>query len=256
MPCACAKCLEHSRTLGLASGLNSGPASKAAIRKAYRAAARTWHPDRHENHPRERMEAEEKFKSIQAAYTELLDHCENPVTPLFIENAGGAYSAVDPFAPTRRVDDAPAISFGGAPGCFTTSDFSPQALEIVWKHIREPDRALALVDLSRHGSPLGDLSQYILFSQHGIVVRDAQQIVSLLWYDDLGETRFVDRRKNGKLGLWQRWVENMAGAEHKYALEIRRQDGTLFFAIADQTDDSVKKVIYNFLQQKRPLPNL
>lgn len=243
MPCACAKCLEHSRTLGL----TERPDSAAALRKAFRAAAKLWHPDRYENDPDKRLEAEEKFKYIHAAYSELLEHHENPV-----ELPAPEFETVDYFTSSHSVEETPAISFGGAPGCFTALDFSPKALDIVWGHVREPDRGLALVDLSRHGSPMGNLSQYILFSLHGIFVRDAQQIVSLLWYDDLGEMRFVDRRRNGRLGLWQRFVEKMAGAEHKYALELWRSDGTLFYSIGDQADDSVKKVIYNFLQKMKP----
>ena len=249
MPCVCAKCLDHSRTLGLAES----PTSKAALRKAFHEAAKLWHPDRFENDLVRRDEAEEKFKSIQAAYSGLLDHWENPIV---LPVSDLEYEVVDDFTPHWKIEEIPPISFGGAPGCFVATDFPHQALEITWSHVREPDRALALVDLSRHGSPQGDLSQYLLLSQHGIFVRDARQIVSLLWYDDLGEMRFVDRRKNGKLGLWQRWVENVAGAEHKYTLEIYRRDGTLFYAISDQADDSVKKVIYNFLQQMKPRPNL
>ena len=55
MPCACTICLQHAKTLGLAPA----PPSKTAIHKAYRAAAKLWHPDRFENNPTKRLEAEE-----------------------------------------------------------------------------------------------------------------------------------------------------------------------------------------------------
>ncbi len=254
MPCVCAQCLEHARALGLAGQ----PESKRAIRKAFRASAKLWHPDRFENDPAKRLEAEEHFKIIQAAYSRLIEHCDHPVEPLTeeVEEARSPDPFADPFAPHRqKTADTPQISFGGAYGCYTEQDFPPHALEIAWRHVREPDRAVALIDLSGHGSAVGDLSRYMLLSLHGVFVRDAMNLVSLLWYDDLGELRFVDRRKHGRLGLWQRWLENMAGSEHKYTLEIYRHDGSLFYAIGDQADDSVKKVIYNFLQQKRPPPH-
>ncbi len=242
MPCVCAQCLQHSRTLGLTEGADS----KAAIRKAYHEAAKAWHPDLFENDPAQQLEAEEKFKAVQVAYTELLEHFDNPAEPPMEPVAG------DLFTRPARVDDEPRIDFHGAHGCYTEQDFPPQALDIIWSHVREPDRALAIVDLSRHGSPLGNLSQYILFTLHGIYVRDAHGILSLLWYGDLGELRFVDQRKQGKLPLWQRFIERISGTEQKYSLAIYRRDGTLFYAIASQADDGVKKVIYNFLQQKRP----
>lgn len=248
MPCACAQCLQYARALGLAEG----PDSKDAMRKAYHAAAKLWHPDRFQHDPAQQFEAEEKFKTIQAAYTELLEHFENPVQ-FFTEPVAPPSPAEDFFAPNHsRTNSEPNISFNGAAGCYAAPDFPPRAFDIVTRHVREPDRALALVDLSRHGSPHGDLSQYILFSTQGIYVRDAHGILSLLWYDDLGETRFVDQRKNGKLPFQLRLIEKISGTEQKYALEIRRRDGTLFYAIASQADDSVKKVIYNFLQQKKP----
>jgi curved DNA-binding protein CbpA len=246
MPCVCAQCVQHTHTLGLAEAADS----RASIRKAYHEAAKAWHPDRFENDPAQRLEAEEKFKAIQTAYSELTEHFENPAEPR-IEDAAG-----EPFAPPARVESEPQLRFGGAPGCYAEPDFSPRALEVAWSHVREPDRALALVDLSRHGSPLGDLSQYILLSRHAIYLRDAQNLLSLLWYDDLGELRFVDQRRQGKLPLWHRLIEKISGTEQKYALEIYRSDGSLFYAIASQADDSVKKVIYNFLQQKRPQEHL
>jgi hypothetical protein len=251
MPCVCPQCASHAQTLGLAEP----PASRAVLRKAFKTRAKLWHPDRFEGDPARRLEAEERFKCIQAAYTLLLEHCENPAEPLTETVAEDRVPDpfADPFAPHRRkAAETPSISFGGVPGCYTEPDFPAKALEIAWKHIREPDRAVALVDLSGHGSAVGDLSQYILFSLHGVFVRNAMNLVSLLWYDDLGELRFVDRRRHGRLGLWQRWLESLSGSEHKYSLEIRRHDGTLFYSIGDQTDDSVKKVIYNFLEQKRP----
>jgi hypothetical protein len=217
----------------------------AAMRKAFRVAAKLWHPDRFERDPDQRLQAEEHFKGIQAAFRELCEHHENPVE----------WPVEAAFAGATRLDEAVPLSFGGAPGCFAAPDFSPQAARIIAGHVSKTDSAVAIVDLSSHGSPGGDLSQYILFTLHGIFVRDALNIVSLLWYDDLGEIRFVDQRKNGKLGVWQRMVERLSGTEQKYALEIRRRDGSCFYSIASQADDSVKKVIYNFLQQKKPQPH-
>ncbi|MGA7341900.1 MAG: J domain-containing protein [Terracidiphilus sp.] len=240
MPCACEQCVEHAKTLGVAQR----PANKAAIRKAYRAAAKLWHPDRFENDPGKRQEAEEHFKQIQIAYRELFEHFENPKE----------WPVEPAFAPAAKVRDAPSISFGGAPGCFVAPDFSLLAGQIIAAHVREPDRALAIVDLSGPGAPAGQLAQYILLTCHGIFVRDAHQIVSLLWYAHLGEIKLVDKRKNGKLGLRHRIVEKLSGTEQKYSLEIDRHDGTHFFSIAGQVDDSVKKVLYNFLEQRKAQP--
>jgi hypothetical protein len=242
MPCVCAQCLQHSRTLGLAESADS----KAAIRKAYYEAAKTWHPDLFENDPEQKIVAEENFKSVQVAYTELLEHFDDPVELPMVPVAGDF--SVRP----ARVGNEPSIDFGGAHGCYTERDFPQRALEIAWSHVREPDRALALVDLSRHGSALGNLSQYILLTRQAIYVRNEHGILLLLWYDDLGELIFVDQRKQGKLPIWQRFIEKISSTEQKYSLEIYRRDGTLFYAIASQADDGVKKVIHNFLQQKRP----
>jgi hypothetical protein len=241
MPCACERCLEHAKTLGLAQR----PSSRATLRKAFKAAAKLWHPDRHEKDAEQRREAEERFKQIQIAYRELSEHLANPVDWL-VEDA---------FAPAQAAE-MPTITFHDAPGCFAAPDFSLHAQGIIARHVREPDSAVAIVDLSGHGSAAGDLSRYILFTTQGIFVRDALGMVLLLWYSDLGEVRIVDLRRNGKLGLWHRMIERLSGTEQKYALHIHRSDGTPFFSIANETDDRVKKVIYNFLQQKRPQAHL
>ncbi len=241
MPCTCARCLEHARTLGLAQR----PTSRAAIRKAFKAAAKRWHPDRFENDVEKRREAEERFKEIQSAYRELSEHHENPVEWL-VEDAFG-----ETFASTGNTDALP-IFFGDAPGCFAAPDFPRHAQRIIANHVRDLDSALAIIDLSGHGSPAGDLSQYILFTTQGIFVRDALHMVLLLWYEDLGEVRLIDRRKNGKLGWWERMIEKLSGTEQKYTLQIHRRNGSPFYSIGNETDDRVKKVIYNFLQQKRP----
>jgi hypothetical protein len=242
MPCVCPQCAEHAHTLGLAER----PPSRAVLRKAFRAAARLWHPDRFEGEPAKRLEAEEHFKLIQIAYRELTEHFDNP-----------AEWALEPAftPPTAAAAAAPPIFFGNSPGCFVTPDFSRIADRIIMAHVREPDRALAIVDLTGPGSPPGSLAQYLLFTVHGLVVRDALNLVSLLWYSDLGEIRLDDKRRNGRLGLWQAFLEHVSRTEQKYALHIFRRDGTLFHTIASQVDDSVKKVIYNFLQQNRPQPH-
>lgn len=238
MPCVCAQCEQHAAALGLAQS----PSSRAVLRKAFRATARLWHPDRFEKEPEKRREAEEQFKQIQVAYRELSEHYENP----------RQWPVEEVFNREAKTASAPAISFGGAPGCFVAPDFSPRAERIIAAHVREPDRALAMVDLSGPASPPGTLAQYILFTCHGLFVRDSLGILSLLWYSDLGEIRLVDKRRNGRLGLWPRFIERLSGTEQKYVLEIFRRDGTPFHSIASQLDDSLKEVIYKFLQQMKP----
>jgi len=257
MPCVCTTCAQHAQILGL----DQAPRSRAPLRKAFKSAAKLWHPDRYERDPSKRAEAEERFKQIQVAYRELTEHLETPVQwP--VEPAFSAYRSPEPFsaaafhanpqnAASSAAPAAPPISFGNAPGCFVAPDFSLNADCIVIEHVREPDRALAIVDLSGPASQ-GSLAQYILFTDHGVFVRDFRNILSLLWYADLGEVRLVAPYRRGLRGLWRKLLERLSGTEQKYELEIRRHDGTLFHAIANQVDDSVKKVIYNFLQQRRP----
>jgi hypothetical protein len=255
MPCVCERCARHAGTLGL----EQTPRSRAPLRKAFRAAAKLWHPDRYERDPAKRVEAEEHFKQIQVAYRELTEHYENPVAWL-IEPAFAApgYVASRYTAPGHTPPDnaatAPPISFGGAPGCFVAPDFSPIAVRIIVRHLRDAERAFAIVDLSGLASPPGSLAQFILLADDGIFIRDSRDLVSLLWYAHLGEIRLVAKPRRGLPGLWQRFLERLSGTEQKYQLEIWRRDGTLFSTIAGQVDDSIKKVIYNFLQQKRPRP--
>lgn len=237
MPCACETCAQHLRTLGLADR----PSTRAAIRKGFRAAAKLWHPDRFQNDAVQRLEAEEHFKQIQIACRELLEHFENPAV-WFVESV--AVPAAEPAAKKRR---EPAISFGGAPGCFTWPDFPLNAERIIAEHNLYPDRALAIVDLSGASAKAGSFAQYILLTGHGVFVRDYRDIVSLLWYTDLGRINLVDLRKEGKLGVWQSLVERISGTEQKYALEIYRKNGESFCSIVNEVDVSVKKVIYRFL---------
>ncbi|MGA2652213.1 MAG: J domain-containing protein [Terracidiphilus sp.] len=238
MPCACATCLHHARTLALADK----QISKASIRKAFRAQAKLWHPDRFENDEPKRLEAEEHFKQIQVAYRELWEHHENPIQ----------LPPEEEISPKRRpAPDFPHISFGGAPGCFVAPDFSYLAERIAARHLPNPENAVAIVDLSGAWSTAPTFKQFILFTRDGILLRNARQIISLLWYTHLGEISLVDQRKQGKLGIWQRIVERISGIEQKYALQIDRRDGTSFCIIGSQVDDSVKKVMYSFLLQMK-----
>ena len=241
MACVCETCAQHARTLGL----EQTPRSRTAIHKAFRSAARLWHPDRYEREPGKRLEAEERFKQIQIAFRELTEHCDIPVEWL-VEPA---------FSAPRTTANAPAISFGSAPGCFVASNFSALASQIAQRYIHENEGALAIVDLGGRAASQGTLAQFLLLTNQRILLRDARNIVSLLWYDDLGGLRLVDKRRRGRLGPWRRLVERLSGTEQKYVLEIERSDGNLFFTLGSQAGDSVKKVLYNFLQQKRPQPH-
>jgi hypothetical protein len=244
MPCACERCLRHSRTLGLPAK----PPSKSAIRKAYRTSAKRWHPDRFENNPVRRLEAEEHFKLIQVAYRELWDHSDvsekKPVE-------GASRSTEEPSAQRYA---PPAIFFGDAPGCFTFPHFPPSVLNVVADHLQDRECAVAFVDLSVTGVRKEIGSHYILLTNERVIVRDAMHVVSLLWYTDLGEVLFVNRHEKGLSSLWERIVERVWGIKQRYLLQINRLNGTHFYSIAGKAHDNVKKVIYNFLLQMKQQP--
>lgn len=267
MPCVCDSCEQHAHVLGL----DEPPRTNAVLRKGYRSAAKLWHPDHYERDPVKRTEAEERFKLIQIAYRELTEHLENPVQwliesayvkPRDVEPFNAASYQADPnaempdgFSPhaaPRKVRTGPPIFFGNAPGCFVAPDFCPNADQIIMEYVREPDCALAIVDLTGPGSPPGTLTQFILLTDLGIVVRNVRNIVSLLWYSDMGEVQLVPKRRSALAGVAHRIFEYLSGTEQRYSLEIRRYDGSTYCSIAGQVDDSIKKIIYNFLQQKRP----
>ena len=253
MPCVCQRCLQHAKTLGFASK----PPTQAGVRKAFRAAAKLWHPDRFEKMPAKRAEAEEHFKHIQVAYRELLEHCESPVelwprrssAQPTGSNHGPAHG---PSASTPKNDDGLPLSFGGAPYCFVAPDFSAYANEIILaSRLENSEKVLAFVDLSGGVSLGRRRGEYILLTSYRIFVRDALNIASFLWFTDLGEVLFVDRNKHGKPRIWQWIVEMFPDIEPRFSLLIYRRNGTLLYSLADGADDRVKKVIYNFLLQKK-----
>jgi DnaJ domain len=242
MPCACEKCLQHSRTLGI----NASAPSKAAIRKAFRGAAKQWHPDRYENNPLKRLEAEEHFKSLQIAYRELWEHVEAPVMPLEKDSVEVPFR-VRPKSAKRP--EPPPIFFGNAPGCYVAPNFPWSVWSVVARYLEDNERALAFVDLSASSSWKGNRTQYIFMTSYRIFVRDALNVISLLWYVDLGDVLFVSQQKQGRAGVWQKFVKSVWGTKEKYTLVIKRHTGAHFFSIDGQIDDTVKKVIYNFLLQ-------
>jgi len=205
---------------------------------AYRAAAKRWHPDRFESDPARRTEAEERFKRVQVAFRELAEHHEHPVD-------------LPPATLFARPVEPPPFSFGNAPRCFTAPHFPADVDQIIRDHLGPGHSALGIVDLSRAGSAAGSFSQFILLAGHAIMVRNQLGIVSLLWYSELGEINLVDRRRNGKLSFWQQLAERFLGPKPNYSLQIFRRNGTLFYTLAGEADDSVKKVIYNFLLRKK-----
>ena len=245
MACACDRCLEHLKTLGL----GRGPFPKPAIHKAYRSSAKAWHPDRFEKDPAKQAEAEERFKLIQVAYREVLEHYDDP-EKVPIETR--AARAADPGEPSRRAAaqaEEPEISFGGMPGCFVPPDFSPYASRIILAcHLESKEKVLAFVDLAAGASRDG---QFVLLTSYRIFVRNADGIIGFLWLTDLGEVHFVDRLRHGKSRLWQKLLDWIPLFEPQYALLIHKRDGSVFFTLGGQADDTVKKVIYNFLRQKK-----
>jgi len=234
MACICRDCLQHSRILGIVQP----PKSKAAIHRAYRAAAKLWHPDKFEGNLKKRAEAEERFKRIHAAYQALCVHFEAPTRDL---------PEADFVTPIRKIP-TPKIVFGDEPGCFVAPHFPARIREAVaGARVEASDPPVAFIELSP-GTPSS--SQFILLTGHRMYVRDAKGLLSMVWYSDLGSIRLVDH-KGEKQGAWQRIADKIAGKTQTCSLQIDRLDLSRFHTFTERPDDSVKKVIYNFLRQMK-----
>ena len=235
MACVCKSCLEHSRTLGIVHVAKS----KSALHRAYRAAAKLWHPDRFEDNQRKRLEAEDRFKCIHAAYLALCEHFENPT------KRQREAEFVTPIQPNPQ----PTIHFGDAPGCFAVGNFPDYVKEAIEAaHLDSTEIPVGFIDLSGGNARA---TRYILLGNHKMYIRDASGILSVVWYVDLGEVNLVDLQAERKPGAWQRIAETIAGKAQCHALQINRLDGSLFRVLTDRPDDRVKKVIYNFLRQMK-----
>lgn len=244
MPCACDRCSQNAATLGV----GRGSLNKAAVRKAFRAAARTWHPDRFENDGPKRLEAEETFKRMQVAYRELWEHIEAPV---IITPEGEAVREAWPARDKAPEPQRPPIFFGGIPGCYTAPHLPGYLAEPLIRLMHEGERPYGVVELSRRNPLKGVPSEYVLFTSFRIVVRSELNLLSMLWYTDLSEVKLVDRRQQGKWNKFRRIVRELSGIKNKETLEIYRREGQLFYAIRESADDSMKKVVYNFLRQMK-----
>jgi hypothetical protein len=248
MSCECAQCRQHYRTLGIAFGIPE----ESAIEEAYREAVKQWHPDLYENYASLRADAEEHFKQIQIAFRELKEHnaavAESTVESVAVQPKNEMVERVI-IQPQR--EEAPAISFGDAPGCLVAPHFTPEAEEMIAQHRGKLGTPLAIVDLTGTRSLPRSYAQFLLLTELGIMVRDARKIVSLLWFRDLGEINLIDKQKPGKSGMWQSLFEGVSGSQSKCVLQIYRNNGTLFYSLSGQADDSVKKVIYDFLHRKK-----
>jgi hypothetical protein len=235
MACVCRACVQHSKMLGIAHT----PTSKSAIHKAYRAAAKLWHPDRFEGNHHKRLEAEERFKRIHAAYQALCEHFENP------SRRAREVEFVTPIQANPR----PTILFGDATDCFAAPNFPDYVRKAVEAaHLDSTEIPVGFIDLS---GGKGQAPRYILLGNHKMYIRDASGILSVIWYADLGEINLIDLQSEKKPGAWQRIAETIAGKAQRYSLHINRLDGSRFRVLTDHPDDRVKKVVYNFLRQMK-----
>lgn len=239
MACVCDRCLRNASTLGVADKA----LSQAVLRKAFRAAARKWHPDQFENDHARQHNAEEIFKQMHAAYRELWEHLEAPVI-LEVEA-----ESVRPVKREKPRPPSPKIFFGGLPGCYSAPHFPGFVSGLLLGLLHDQEQAIGFVELSGRSAPNRAPAEFMLFTSYRIVVRDALKTVSMLWYTDLGQVRLEDTFKSGKIRWWRRLVGEIRGITEQYSLEIHRREGPLFYAFNKSADDSVKKVIYNFLRQ-------
>jgi DnaJ domain len=247
MPCACDRCRQHAQVLGL----SSQPLTRQVLRKAFLTAARQWHPDRFEQDPVQRQAAEERFKLIQAAHRELLEHLKRPVRP----TPGPPPDAAPPPSAAPKPPDLPHIFFGNIPGCYVGPRFPAPVRDLVASHLQDNERAHAFIDLSTRPKRPGDLSQYLLLTSYRLFYRNRLGIVSLLWYVDLGEITLTEPPPGRKPSLLQRARARFAPIQRTATLQIHRHNGALFCTFTVEADDTVKKVVYNFLRHVKPVPH-
>jgi hypothetical protein len=252
MSCECGKCREHYRTLGIAFGIPE----ESAIEEAYREAVKQWHPDLYENYASLRADAEEHFKQIQIAFRELKGHnaavVGSPVESSVVRPKAVERVDIQPReeAPSITFSAAPAISFDNAPGCLVASQFTDEVKEIIERHLAKSDTPLAIIDLNG-GRSRATYSHFFLLTNRGILVRDTRNVLSLLWYKDLGELAYTEKGSAGKSVFWQQ----ISGGGPKRSLQIHRSDGNHFFSIPDAVDDNIKEVLHNFLSRQKMQAN-
>lgn len=249
MACVCRTCLQHFPVLGIVDP----PRTKAAIHKAYRTAAKLWHPDRYQNNERKRLEAEEQFKIIQVAYRGLCEHFDNPKRR-YVEREYRSHRPYDgdTVQTFSGLGTPPTIFFGDAHHCFSVQYF-PESVEriIVDSALGGAETPVGFVSLSGTMHEKEAPARYILLTNHRLFIRDASELVHVLWYADLGEIQYIDRHAEKKRTLRHRLFGWLLDKERRFTLRIQRRNGTELYSLKDTPDDRVKKVIYNFLQQMR-----
>jgi len=248
MACGCVQCLRHREALGLADEPVSRQ-SIQSIRAAYLRLVKLSHPDRFENDPGRRVEAEERFKLLQVAYRELTEHQQAADE----SEAAAAPPAQDApfdaasFAPKPR---PPAIAFGNAKGCYVMPHFPPRAARIARDHLDAASFPIAIADLAGDGS----LSRFLLLATHSVIVKDVLGNIALLWLDDMGSVELVSRVSTAELGLWQRIKQRFVPPGRSLVLSIFRRNGSPFCSLADEPEDDVKTAIYQYLQRRNAHP--
>jgi curved DNA-binding protein CbpA len=232
--------------------------TESEIEAAYQESAKQWHPDLYKDYASLRAEAEQRFEQIQIAYRELKAHYQAggppdeapPVQPARSDSYAATAEYAQLAQPAQSVA-APELSFDGAPGCLVAEQFDSEIKEMIAGHLGKQERAVAIVDLSGSRSRNATYSQFLLIGGRGIMVRNARGIVSLLWYKDMGELRWIERQSGSKSGSWHKFIGNLSGSPAGCQLHIHRGDGALFLSLTDQAEDSVKRALYNFFQSKK-----
>jgi len=232
-------------------GIADPPRSKAAIHKAYRTAAKLWHPDRYENNQRKRLEAEEQFKRIQVAYRELCEHFDNPQRR-DVERVYRSYDIDDIAERFSGISAPPTIFFGDSHHCFSIAHF-PEGVEKVINAsaLGGAESPVGFVNMSGAMHEKESPSRYILLTNHRLFIRDSSELVHVLWYADLGGIDYIDRHAEKRHRMSHRLFGWLLDKERRFTLKMSRRDGGEFYSLKDTPDDRVKKVIYNFLQQMR-----
>jgi DnaJ-like protein len=249
MACVCRTCLGHFPVLGIADP----PRSRVGIHKAYRTAAKLWHPDRYENNQRKRLEAEEQFKRIQIAYRELCEHFDNPQRR-FVERHYRSRDISDIYRADSfsHVAAPPIIFFGDAHHCFSIAHF-PEGVEkvVIASALGGAESPVGFVNMSGAMHEKDVPARYILLTNHRLFIRDSSELVHVLWYADMGQVDYIDRHAEKRQHLSHRLFGWLMDKERRFSLRISRRNGTEFYCLKDNPDDRVKKVVYNFLQQMR-----